>query len=304
MARFINIAAIHFQVSERGNETQQDALTQFREAESRLNGTGVDLVVTCEGMESVGQTMEQAESYSRPGPILDAYRGFAERNNCCVAGSVKLEDNGKIYNALSFIGKGGEFLGDYRKTYLTGGELAKGLIPGDGAKVIETPAGRLGGAICFDLNFDELRDAYQRLKPDVLCFSSMFHGGHLQQNWAYQCRCYFAAACKDHTSDILDPHGRVIASAGFYARIAWARINLDRFVMHQDTNNTRFSNIKRKYGNRAQIDVDSRLGTAILFSLDDHRSADEIAREFGLIEINDYFKQSRQALSRPKPQDK
>jgi len=262
------------------------------------------LVVTCEVMESIGQTMKQAESFSHPGPILNAYRGFAERNNCCVAGSVKLEDNGKIYNALAFIGPKGELLGDYRKTYLTRGELEMGLISGDGAKVIETPAGRLGGAICFDLNFDDLRDAYQRLEPDVLCFSSYFHGGHLQQNWAYQCRCYFAAACKDNTSDIIGPLGRVIASTNFYGRIVWARVNLDRFIMHQDTNNTRFSDIKRKYGNRVQIDSDSRLGTAALYSLDDHRSAVEIAREFGLIEINEYFKQSREAQSRPKHPDK
>jgi predicted amidohydrolase len=293
MARFINIAAIHFQVSEQGNDPQHTALAQFKEAESRLDGTGVDLVVTCEGMESVGQTMAQAESAKKPGPMFNAYRDFAMRNKCTIAGSIKLEDGGKIYNALVFIGPDGELLGDYRKAFPTKGELDKGLSAGSGANVVETPAGRLGGVICFDLNFDELRDAYQKLRPDVLCFSSMFHGGHLQQNWAYQCRCYFAAACKDNTSDILDPHGRILNSTNFYGRIAWARVNLDRFCMHQDGNNVKFPEIRRKYGSKVLIDAAPDLGTAVMYSLTDEISAAEMAMESGLVSFDDYLAASR-----------
>ena len=274
------------------------ALTQFKEAESILDGTGVDLVITCEGMEAVGQTMKQAESAKRPGPMFNAYRDFAMHNRCTIAGSIKLEDGGRIFNALVFIGPDGNLLGDYRKTFPTKGELEMGISAGNGANVVDTPAGRLGGVICFDLNFDELRDAYRKLRPDVLCFSSMFHGGHLQQNWAYQCRCYFAAACKDNTSDILDPHGRILNSTNFYNRITWARVNLDRFYMHQDYNNTRFPDIRRKYGNKILIDVASDLGTAVLYSVTDNISASEVAKEFGLVEFDDYLADSRRNLGR------
>ena len=294
MARFINIAAIHFQVSELGNDPQHTALAQFKDAESRLDGTGVDLVVTCEGMESVGQTMAQAESAKKPGPMFNAYRDFAIRNKCTIAGSIKLEDDGKIYNALAFIGPDGELLGDYRKTFPTQGELKDGYSAGNGATIVDTPAGRLGGVICFDLNFDELRDAYRKLRPDVLCFSSMFHGGHLQRNWAYQCRCYFASACKDNSSDILDPHGRILNSTNFYNRIAWARVNLDRFYMHLDGNNVKFPDIRRKYRNKVLIDTAPDLGTAVMYSLTDEISAPEMAKEFGLVGIDDYLAVSRQ----------
>ena len=298
MARYINIATIHFQVSERGDQGREEALRQLGEAEEKLAGSGVDLVVTCEGMESIGQTMQEAASAAQPGPLGQAYRDFARRNGCTVAGSLKLAEQGKVYNALVFLGPGGEWLGDYRKAYPTAGELAQGISPGDGARVVTTPAGRLGGAICFDLNFDELWNAYRQLRPDVLCFSSMFHGGHMQQNWAYQCRSYFAGACKDNTSDILDPLGRVLNSTNYYNRIAWARVNLDRFVMHQDRNNTRFAQIRRKYGNAILIDVAPDLGTAILYSLSTDFSAQDVAREFALVDIDTYFAESRQALGR------
>lgn len=296
MANYINIATIHFQVSEQGSDDQQAALRQFREAEARLDGTGVDLVVTCEGMESIGQTVEQAENADHPGPMLNAYRDFAMRNRCTIAGSVKLEEHGKVYNALVFIGSRGDILGAYRKTFPTQGELKEGISAGTGANVVDTPAGRLGGVICFDLNFDELRDEYRRLRPDVLCFSSMFHGGHLQQNWAYQCRSYFAAACKDSTSDILDPHGRILNSTNFYNRIAWARANLDRFYMHQDGNDAKFPDIRRKYGNNVLIDTAPDLGTAVMYSLSLEISALEIAEEFGLLDFDDYLVSSRQLL--------
>ena len=298
MARFINIATIHFQTSERGDDPRESALAQFREAEAKLDGTHIDLVVTCEGMESVGQTMKDAESASRPGPLFNAYRNFAMRNHCTIAGSIKLEDGGKIYNALVYIGPDGKCLGDYRKSFPTQGEMEDGFTPGGGANVVETPAGRLGGVICFDLNFGELRDAYRKLRPDVLCFSSMFHGGHLQQNWAYQCRCYFAAACKDHTSNIIDPHGRILNATSYYGRISRARVNLDRFFMHLDINSNYFPEIMRKYGNRIFIDSATDLGTAVLYSLDDNITAKSIADEFKLIEIDDFFNGARNAVKK------
>jgi len=298
MARFINIATIHFQIPEHGNDDQRKVLDQFHEAESMLDDTGVDLVVTCVGMGSIGQTVTQAESAKHPGPMFNAYRDFAMHNKCTIAGSIKLEDGGKIYNALVFIGPDGELLGDYRKTFITNRELNNGISAGSGATAVDTPAGRLGGVICFDLNFDELRDAYRMLRPDVLCFSCMLHGGHLQRNWAYQCRCYFASACKDNTSNIVDPHGRVLNSANFYGRIAWARVNLDRFYMHQDGNNIRFPEIRRKYGNKVLVDTAPDLGTAVMYSLADEISAPEMAKEFGLVGIDDYLAVSRQNLGR------
>ena len=294
MSKLINIAAVHFEINvERGApEAQGKVLEQFKTATDRLDGTGVDLLITCEGMEAIGQTIEQAESPDKPGPMYNAYRDFALRNKCTVAGSIKLEDEEKVYNALVFIGPEGEYLGDYRKTYLTTREVDGGITPGAGAVVVETPAGRIGGVICFDLNYDKLRDDYHDLKPDILAFSSMFHGDHLQWNWAYQCRSFLASACKDSSSDIVDPSGRVIASVNYHGRIVRSRINLDRFMMHQDYNRERFADIQRKYKDEVRIDYNPILGIAVLYSESPKRSATEIACKFDLVELDDYLQES------------
>jgi Carbon-nitrogen hydrolase len=294
MSKFINIAAVHFEINaERGApDSQAKVLEQFKYATDRLDGTGLDLLITCEGMEAIGQTIERAESPDNPGPMYNAYRDFAVRNKCTVAGSIKLEDKGKVYNALIFIGPEGEFLGDYRKTYLTKREFDRGTTPGSGAVVVDTPAGRIGGIICFDLNYDKLRDEYRALKPDILAFSSMFHGDHLQRNWAYQCRSFLASACKDNSSDIVDSLGKVIASVNYHGRIARSRINLDRFIMHQDNNVDHFADIQRKYKDEVKIDYDPKLGVALLYSESSKRSAIEIAREFNLMSLDDYLESS------------
>lgn len=302
MAKYVNVAAVHFEINaERGNPASQSkVLEQLKFATDQLDGTGIDLLLTSEGMGAIGQTMGQAESPSAPGPIYNTYREFAIRNHCTVAGSIKLKDQGQIYNALVYIGPNGEFLGDYRKVFPTLGELERGISPGTGATVIETPAGKLGGVICYDLNFEQLRNQYHELKPDILLFSSMFHGDHLQSNWAYHCRSWFVAACKDNTSDILNPLGRLTASTNYYMRIVRDRVNLDRFVMHLDHNLEIFPDIRRRYGDEISIEANPKLGVAVLYSESDKRNAGDIAGEFGLIQLDELFERSIQAINKAK----
>lgn len=292
MSKIIDVAAIHFNVSERGDQERDEAFRQFREAEKRLDGTGVDLVVTCEGMSSLGQTADQAESFEEPGELLSMYRDFSLRNRCTTAGAVKLRIADKIFNALAFIGPDGAFLGHYAKAYPTPRELENGISPGPGAVVVDTPAGRLGGMICYDLNFDALAEQYRALLPDILCFSSMFHGDHLQTSRAYCARSFFVGAVKDACSSVVDPLGRELSESCYYNRIARARINLDRFIMHQDENIEKFPDIRRKYGKEILIDTNSRLGVSLLYSCVPDRTAEEVAREFRLVPLDDLLNRS------------
>lgn len=298
MSHYVNAAAIHFRNrSTRGAPgATQEVLDQLKQGLEQLEDSNIDLVLTCEGVESIGQTLEQAESPDEPGPFYTTYRDFAIRNKATVAGSIKFKEDGKVYNSIVIIGPDGNYLGDYRKTFLTQGERELGLTRGNGPVVVNTPAGRLGGVICFDLNYDELRNGYHKLKPDIMLFSSMFHGEHLQQSWAHHCRSYFISACKDNNSDIVDPLGRVIQSINFHGRVVRARLNLDRFIMHQDVNMRQFRDIYRKYGNGVSIDFNPKLGQAILYCESNGTTAPEIAREFELTPLDDYLTNSKNAL--------
>lgn len=99
---------------------------------------------------------------------------------------------------------------------------------------------------------------------------------------------------------MIDPLGREIAESCFYNRIARARINLDRFIMHQDLNIEKFPLIRRKYGKEVLIDTNSRLGVSLLYSCTPERTAREIAGEFELVELDSFLTTSaRMAKRRP-----
>lgn len=59
-----------------------------------------------------------------------------------------------------------------------------GLTHSDAAPVFDLDIGRVACVICFDLNFDQLRERYAKARPDLVQFSSMFHGSFLQTQWS------------------------------------------------------------------------------------------------------------------------
>ena len=294
MAHWVRIGSVLFQTkAERGApDAKEIVLGETAGVMKRFEGRGLDLVAFCEGVEAVGQTIEQAEEPDAPGEFLTLYRDFAVSQRCHVAGTAKTRRDGAVYNSIVFYAPGGERLGIYDKVNLTVPEIDTGLTSGAGPVVVDSAIGRLGGLVCFDLNFEPLRQQYRPLRPVILVFASMYHGGLMQRVWAYDCRAYFVAAWQQRGAGILDPFGRTLAETHCYTDVAIADVNLDRAMVHLDCNQDRFGDIRRAYGDEVLIDVPANLGPALIFSLSDHRTAMDIVREFDLELIDDYFTRS------------
>jgi hypothetical protein len=297
MSNYVHIAAPLFESGDARNtrDAAKVVLCELREKMDRLSGTGLDLLVLSEGVEAVGMKMEDAESPDKPGVFLKLYMDFARKEKCHVAGSLKLKGKNRIYNSIVFINDKGDFIGSYSKTFLTIGEIEQGLTPGNGAVIIDTKIGRLGGAICFDLNFRKIRDEYIALKPDIIAFSSMYHGGLMQQVWAYESRSFFVSALQFTGGGILDPFGQALSLTDCYNDIARVKINLDRVMVHLDYNRDKFPEIQKKYLEEVKIDVPANIGPALIYSESDKRTALDIAKEFKLELVDDYMKRARKA---------
>src|SRR5262249_9628531 len=153
---FVNIAAVQFTKEHLTGQKNARALVLEDTAATlkNLRGLKIDLVVLSEAIEALAQELEESEEIQLPGALLSLYQEFAATERCHVAGSVKLRDADGVHNSIAFIGPDGRVLGAYHKTFLTISELEQGLKPGKGPVIVETAIGRLGGAICFDLNFD------------------------------------------------------------------------------------------------------------------------------------------------------
>jgi len=293
MARFVNVAAVQFATSaEPGAPNAGEIIVRKTEAKlESLRGYGLDLVVTCELMIHA-QTLETAEEVDYPGPLLQTYARFATSESCHVAGASRVREGGDVFNSIVYFGPDGSVLGVYHKANLTYRAIEKGERSGRGAVVVDTEIGRLGGVICFDLNFEGLRQEYRALKPDILTFASAYHGGLMQQMWAYDCRAFFVSALPFMGCGVLDPFGRELKTTDCYTRVARATINLDRAMVHLDRNRDKFVDIEKKYLGEVVIDTPPNIGPALIYSLTDRQTAMDVVEEFELQLVDDYLEES------------
>lgn len=294
MSHFVKVASVLFET--KAETTDKNAGRIIFDETARvmedLKGYGFDLVVFSEAIGAMAQTIDTAEDISNPGPLLKLYMDFASAEKCSVAGSVKIVDNDRVYNSIVFIKPDGNIIGTYHKTNLTIGEIKEGLTPGKGAVVIDTPVGKLGGIICFDLNFEDIRKQYRAMKPDIIVFPSMTHGSFMQEIWAYECGSFFVSALHFHGGGILDPLGQPLALTNCYNKIAKATVNLDRVIVHLDFNREKFPEIEKKYGDEVKIVIPANVSSALIYSLTGKRTAKDMVEEFNLELLDDYFERA------------
>jgi len=223
--------------------------------------------------------------------VFEFFARTARENRCHIAFSNKYQlEDGTWRNGTRIIGPDGQVLGAYYKNHLVPSEYDEwGILYGKDAPLIECSFGKVACAICFDLNFDELRMKYVAARPDLIVFSSMYHGGLMQAYWAYSCRAHFVAAIAGPPSAIISPVGMTIASSTNYFDFVTATVNLDCCVAHLDENRERLRALKKEYGPGVTITDPGYLGPVLISSETDGVSALQMAEEFEIELLDHYF---------------
>ena len=134
---------------------------------------------------------------------------------------------------------------------------------------------------------------YAAQKPDLILFSSMYHGGLSQEYWAYSCRAYFAGAICNDQSRILNPFGETLASTTNYYNFVTGKINLDYALVHIDNNAEKYRAAKEKYGDQLLIHDPGHIGAVMMTYEGTDRTVWDIIREFGITPLDDYFNACR-----------
>ena len=257
-----------------------------------------DLIVVPEACDQPGGfgAEKMREYYQvRKDQVQQFFARTAQENNCYIVYSAyRIMPDGSRRNSSVLIDRKGNVAGIYNKNHPTIGEIENGTLCGKEAPIFECDFGRVAMAICFDLNFDELRLKYAAAKPDLIIFSSMYHGGLMQSYWAYSCRCHFVGAITGSAtpSEIRNPMGQVITSTTNYFNFAVARVNLDCELAHLDYNWERLRKLKAKYGPKVTISDPGRLGSVLISSEHETVSVDEMIKEFEIELLDDYFARS------------
>jgi predicted amidohydrolase len=191
-------------------------------------------------------------------PVLAAVRGAAAAAGIWVAiGSLAVaRADGRWANRAFVIDAEGHIAARYDKIHMFDVDLASGeswressaYAAGDSVVVVETPAGRLGLAICYDLRFPALFEALARAACDIIAIPAAFtvptgaaHWHVLQQARAIEASAYVVAAAQvgKHAdgrstyghSLVVDPWGDVLVDLGGEApALGFAEIARDRIV--------------------------------------------------------------------------
>lgn len=199
---------------------------------------GARLVLLPEYWPIMGMTETDKIDYAETaghGPLQDAMAQLAKRNGIwLVGGTIPLQatTRGKVMNTTLVFNPQGECAARYDKMHLfcfsKGNESydeGRTLVPGNQPASVETPFGRIGLSICYDLRFPELYralgDCTLLVVPAAFTYTTgQAHWEILLRARAIENQCYVLACGQGglhsngrHTwghSMLIDPWGRII----------------------------------------------------------------------------------------------
>jgi predicted amidohydrolase len=216
-----------------------------------------------------------------------AYRrlGAAARQySAYVAAPLLTRKDGVVHNSTVIFDRGGEPAFTYHKTFPTPGEIEEGIAPGTRTPpCFEADFGRIGVAICYDLNFQPLFRHYHDQGIELLLFSSYFPGGLLLQSWAYLYTFHAVTShAQGHESVFVNSLGHVVARANMFTQALVHEFELDCVVVPYWGNHHAVGAAKEKYGLDLEVAIYRAEGDAILRYRGTRTTAEQILREHGI----------------------
>lgn len=241
-----------------------DAEANWESARSlvtRAADAGAAFVATPENTNFLGPHEEKVRrAEGMDGPTVTRFSELAARRRIhLLLGSFneRSPDPQRCYNTSVLFGPDGAVLATYRKIHLFDVDVSDEVrfqesdtvLAGEAPVVAETPLGRLGLTICYDLRFPELYRALRDRGADLLMVPAAFTLTTGKDHWypllrarAIENQCWvLAPAQHGHHDDrglresyghalIADPWGQVVASVPSGPGLALAEVDLERVL--------------------------------------------------------------------------
>jgi len=216
-----------------------------------------DLVILPEYVQFRGTAAGfRASAATIPGPTTAPFEEVARESGCWVLAGSHAEasdDPDRPYNTAALFNRSGALAAIYRKLHLFDVSVDDGpadresarVTAGDRAVVVDVDGVALGLSICYDLRFPELYRALAGAGATLLAVPAVFTERTGRDHWEPLLRAraiengawVLAAAACGHGgpgaipawghSMVVDPWGRVIATAGSGEAIVRAEIDLE-----------------------------------------------------------------------------
>lgn len=281
MPRPVRVSSISYAGVPDGKDHNERAIQAVSNLIDQAARDRPDLVVLPEVFNYLGSGAKYTDKAERVcGPCVSALRRKAIEHKTHVVCPIFERIGSRIYNSAILINRRGEIVGRYHKMFPTIGEIEQGVTPGRRAPVFETDFGRVGFAICFDLNFRPVGDELGRRGVELILFPSMYRGGPQCAIWAHDYSCYFVSATPRELSVFVDPLGREFARSWDYCPIVTRTLNLDYAVCHIDQNHLLIPKVKAKYGPAFEFHFEAPQADILILGSHPRKTVADILKEF------------------------
>ena len=174
-------------VQSRPLATFDEAIEEARRLAGDAVAAGAELVCLpeyCGGLKSENGLFAPPTATEARHPVLDALRGFAsDAGVWMLIGSIAVDGPGdRLVNRGYVVDGGGDIRARYDKIFLFDVDLSPTqryresavVAPGERAVLVDTPWGRLGLTICYDLRFPQLYRSLAQAGAEILAVPAAF----------------------------------------------------------------------------------------------------------------------------------
>lgn len=258
-----------------------------------------DLAVLPETFEAAGLPGRRLAEVAQPldGPGISAVADRARRHRMNVVAGFFVRDGNRITNRALLFDRDGNITGSYAKRYPTSGEIANGVEPGLSSGVFDSDIGRVGLAVCFDLNWSGMWAEMKAQGADLVCWLSAYEGGLPLQSYAWTYQYPIISSVWPYHAKLVEKTGRVTGTTSRWSRLGLFELNLDKRLFHTDGHMHKLVPMLERYGAAVRIESFTEEHWFTLESRDPALPVGEVIAAFGLVEYADFVAECEAALA-------
>ncbi len=287
--RPVTIASISF-------APDKHSLNEVAQWVDNSGAAGADLIALPETFRTQNGPPETLD-----GPTVQVMAELARQHHAYIVCPIDRTQSGQRLNTAVLLDRSGKIAMLYDKVYPYWSEfdVVPPVQPGSTAPLVfEADFGRIGMAICFDVNFPSVWQTLADEGAELVIWPSAYSAGRSLQAHAINHHYYIMTSTSEPDCQVYDITGeRLIYSRNEPVNITYATLDLDRGIYHENFNLAKRDELLAEHGE--DVEIEQTLLPEQWFVLRAKRSgvsARALAASYGLEELRDYKARSRQAI--------
>jgi predicted amidohydrolase len=263
----------------------------------REGAQGADLIALPETCRGQNETSEETLT----GPTITLMSRLARKHHTYIVCPIDRRQGDHRFNSAALLDREGKVVCTYNKIFPVWATecVANRVLPGKQVQVYQADFGRVGFAICFDVNWSPIWERLANHGAELVIWPSAYSAGRSLQARAIAYNYYIVSATWTPDCLVYDIDGSELAhetnNQGNGINVTRIALDLDRCIFHQDLNLP--DRLNRLLDERGQdVTREKWMPLEGWFVLQARRpgvSARKLAQQYGLEELRQYINRSR-----------